>query len=64
MSALNRRELIALAGVALPVAAHGQQAMPVIGFLSYATAPSMGDRVAAFGRIKSRGSGSSPSQRS
>jgi putative ABC transport system substrate-binding protein len=37
---INRRELIALAGAALPFAARGQQTMPVIGFLGGAETPS------------------------
>jgi putative ABC transport system substrate-binding protein len=49
MSALNRRELIALAGAAWPMAARGQQpSVPVIGLLAASWPESVAHLVAAF----------------
>jgi putative ABC transport system substrate-binding protein len=47
---INRRELIALAGAALPIAARGQDAMPVIGFMSTRSPDESAHLVEAFRR--------------
>jgi putative ABC transport system substrate-binding protein len=45
---INRRELIAFGAAAWPIAARGQQAIPVIGFLSSASLSALPEEIASF----------------